>query len=172
MWYALRTAPQREQKAKALLRGNGFEAVVPTEVRFLRTTRTRHKAQERTYPLAVGYVLLKSPGMYVPWHQVFDASTKPYVKAIVGFGGRPAPIADEPVESFIAKGMDPVPYQSSVNTRTASFRKGDKVAVAYGPLSGLDATIEDITECRATIVLRMLGKSHPVALELSNLRAA
>lgn len=171
MWYALRTAPQREQKAKFLLRNRGFEAVVPTEVRFIRR-RGNYRAAEKSYPLAVGYVLLKSPGIYVPWHEVFDAGTKPYIKAIVGFGGRPAPIADEPVESFISRSVEPIPYQSSVNTRTASFRAGDSVHVAYGPLRGLDATIEDITECRATIVLRMLGKSHPVALELSNLRAA
>lgn len=172
MWYALRTAPQREHKAKHLLTERGIEAVVPTERRFFRRTRTRHKSQERTYPLVVGYVLIRADGGYVPWHLIFTAQTAPYIKAIVGFGGRPAPIDDEPVNRLVLMSSSGVPYQNSVNTRRASFSPGDPVQVTDGPFRGLEAKIEDISGCRAQIVVSMFGKQHSVGLDLANLTAA
>lgn len=171
MWYALRTAPQREHKARDLLGRVGIEAVVPTELRYLRRTGNRKKV-ERAYPLVVGYVLVKSPGIYMPWHLVFTPRTAPYIKAVVSFDGRPAPIDDATVQRLVAMSSAAVPYASSVNTRRASFSRGERVAVVSGPLKGLEAKIEDISQCRAHIVVSMFGKPHRVSLDLSDVSAA
>jgi len=170
MWYALRTAPQRENKAKALLTERGFEAAVPTERRFLR--RSRGRKIERTYPMVVGYVLVRACERDMPWNRIFDSASKPYIKSVVGCAGQPALIADEPVARLVGMSSSAIPYQSSVNTRRASFQPGDPVQISDGPFRGHEAKIEDISECKAQIVVTLLGKSHTIGVDLGALTAA
>lgn len=171
MWFALRTAPQREHKAKFLLGQRGLDVEVPTERRFLRR-RGNFKGGERFYPMVIGYVLVRARDGALPWHLVFNDETKPYIKAVVGVSGLPAPIEDGAIERLRAMSCNGVPYESSINTRRASFSVGDAVVITKGPLRGIEAKIEDISECRASIVVEMLGKRHAIGVELSSVSAA
>jgi transcription antitermination factor NusG len=151
-WFALVTRPRHEKSAAVGLRAKGLEEFLP-----LQRTRRRwtDRVQAIDLPLFPGYLFCRF-GMeeYV---QVMQTAG---VRAVVGFGGKPAPVAAGEIDALQAVlgsgcGVQPWPYLTA----------GDRVRLEEGPLAGIEGILlREKSQFRVVVSVALLQRS--VAVEI------
>lgn len=138
-WFAIQVAPRAEKRVAEYLAYKGHQSFLPL-CRSLRRWSDRRKLLEM--PLIPGYVFCRmgeaATGMVL---------TTPGIVRIVGFGGKPAPVAEEEIrtlEQVVRSGVDASPAQF--------VKVGQKVEVKNGPLSGIAGIIIQIKNHRRLII--------------------
>jgi transcription termination/antitermination protein NusG len=126
-WFALHVRSQREMQVGNALRLKGYEEFVP----LCRTCDTMSHSALPGLPLFPGYVFCRicagAKGLVV---------TTPGVIGIVAFGGIPAEIDSQELDSIrcLAKSRIPV-------NRCRYLNVGDRVRIEHGPLCGLSGIL-------------------------------
>lgn len=158
MWYAFRTRPQREFRARDELLKHGIGSVVPSEFRFRRRARSNKRIRIERASLT-GYILVNLPGD-IGWWELLSLDD---IAAVVGMNGQPIAICQSEI--------DRVTNHASRSQKASPFRRGDTVVVAEGPLADHKARVIGISREHATIIMEMLGASREVKMSLDNLEA-
>ena len=118
-WFALQVRTRTENQVATILRGKGYEEFLPTHT-------VKRKNLSLQAPLFPGYIFCRvkaySYGLIV---------TTPGVIRIVEFGGKPAPIDPEEIQSLqlITNARVPICVWKGLTV-------GDQVRIEKGPLSG------------------------------------
>lgn len=151
-WFALVTRPRHEKSVAVGLRAKGLEEFLP-----LRRTRRRwtDRVQAIDLPLFPGYLFCRfGPEQYVHVMQT------PGVRTVVGFAGKPAPLAASEIDTLQAVlesgcGVQPWPYLTA----------GDRVRLDDGPLAGIEGILlREKSHFRVVVSVELLQRS--VAVEI------
>jgi len=125
-WYALHTRSRFEQKVYEGLSGKSMEAFLP---RIQVMSRRKDRRKKILVPLIPGYVFVHSLLEPEVYHQIIKTVG---VVRMVSFKGQPVPADDQEISSLtILDGTD-----RTVQNR-AYMRKGERVMIMEGPLTGL-----------------------------------
>ncbi|MGM0449502.1 MAG: transcription/translation regulatory transformer protein RfaH [Pseudomonadota bacterium] len=156
-WYAVQHKPAQAERALANLEYQGIECFFPQiDVE----TIQRGKRCLRREPLFRGYLFINLELTDPVWHKL--RSTRGVVR-VVSFGNKPAPIADEIIES-IRKGLEST-------AEAGGIRKGDRLEILEGPFRGLNAVFQEYDgETRAMVLIDFLQKQHRVTMDLDQVR--
>lgn len=157
-WYVVQTKPRQEFRAYEHLARQGFRCHLP----LLRVEKIRRRALVWIdEPLFARYLFIELGGARTNWSVL--RSTRG-VSRVVGFGGVPARLPDIWLRTFLACEQPPV---------RRLFAPGERVAVANGPLAGLEGIFElPDGEARAIVLLEFLGRSCRSKVPLEALRRA
>ena len=156
-WYAVQHKPAQAERALANLENQGIECFFP-EIDV--ETIQRGKRQMRREPLFRGYLFINLELTDPVWHKL--RPTRGVVR-VVSFGNRPAPIADEVIQS-IREGMD-------ATAEAGGIHKGDRLEILEGPFRGLNAVFQEYDgETRALVLIDFLQKQHRVSMDLDQVR--
>lgn len=160
-WYALRSKPNKESSAAALLTRAGIEVYLPQ-------TRV-HKQPGRgpiLEPFFPGYFF----GQLDPLlGDVRLVKYTPGILYIVGYGDEPWPVPDDLIAAIQERLT-----RSRGAPAHASFRPGDRVVITGGPLRDVDAIFDRGLSAtgRVRVLVRILGSLRPTEVHLAQLRPA
>ena len=152
-WFALVTRPRHEKSAAVSLRAKGLEEFLPLHRARRRWT---DRVQAIDLPLFPGYLFCRF-GM----EEYVRVVQTPGVRAVVGFGGKPVPVAASEIDALQAVlgsgcGVQPWPYLTA----------GDRVRLEDGPLAGIEGILlREKTQCRVVVSVELLHRS--VAVEIA-----
>jgi len=161
-WYALHTKSRHEQTVYDQLVSKGHESFLPKLERWSRRTDRRQKIR---VPMFSGYVFVKTtlaPERYLP-----VLRTTGVVRA-VGFGGRPAPIDPEQIQSLkilvdSGKAIHPADH----------LTEGEMVEIVDGPFKGVAGRLVGRRSKKRLLVwLETINQGVYVELEEGSLRKA
>lgn len=157
-WYVVQTKPRQEFRAREHLARQGFRCLLPLlQVEKIR----RHARVWAEEPLFARYLFIELGGADANWSVL--RSTRG-VSRLVEFGGVPARLPGGWIGTFLACERLPV---------RRLFAPGERVAVAHGPLAGLEGIFESPDgEARAIVLLELLGRSCRAKVPLEALRRA
>ncbi len=152
-WFALHVKSRREKLVAAALRGKGYQEFVPMY-------RSRRQWSDRVAdvetPLFPGYVFCR-----LDLNERLPVLTTPGVVAIVGFGKRPHPIADQEVEAIrtiVRSGLPAQPWPF--------LEVGQPVRIERGPLADLAGILLEIKKSQRLVVsVSLLRRSVAVEIE-------
>jgi transcription antitermination factor NusG len=151
-WFALVTRPRHEKSAAVGLRVKGLEEFLPLQRARRRWT---DRVQSIDLPLFPGYVFCRfGPKEYTRVIQT------PGVRAVVGFGGKPVPVAASEIDALQTAlgsgcGIQPWPYLTA----------GDRVRLEDGPLAGVEGILlREKSQFRVVVSVELLQRS--VAVEV------
>jgi transcription antitermination factor NusG len=152
-WYALHTRHQHEKCVHQVLTGKGFDAFLPL---YTTAHQWKDRVKRVSLPLFPCYVFLHGPLDH--WLPVL---TTPGVHAVVGCGGRPAPISNDEIEAIRRV------IESPVKAEPHPFLKcGDHVRVTAGPLRGLEGLLlRKKNWCKLLLSVEMLQRSVAVEVD-------
>ena len=146
-WFALVTRPRHEKTAAVGLRAKGLQEFLP-----LQWTRRRwtDRVQVIDLPLFPGYLFCRfGPEKYLHVMQT------PGVRAVVGFAGKPAPVAASEIDTLQAVlgsgcGVQPWPYLTA----------GDRVRLDDGPLAAIEGILlREKSHFRVVVSVELLQRS-------------
>ncbi|MDE3166505.1 MAG: UpxY family transcription antiterminator [Acidobacteriota bacterium] len=152
-WYAVRVRSNREKAVRDIWRMKGIEEFLPV-VRRISRWSDRKKTIEA--PLFAGYIFCRiDPARRMP------VLTTPGVVQLVGDGSGPLPV-DEGELAAVRRLAE-----SGIAAAEWSYlRAGERVAVEYGPLAGLEGIVERGGDrFRVVVSLTLLQRSVAVELE-------
>jgi transcriptional antiterminator RfaH len=146
-WYVVQTKPRKEGEVFSKLCARGLDSLFPTIID--RTTRRRRYFTTEK-PLFPSYVFVKM----IPYLSYYRIKWTEGVARVVGWGDKPAPIADEAIE-IIRSRMD---NQGRVMVGL-DLKPGEKVRINAGPLRDLTGIFDGpiSTRGRVRILLRLVG---------------
>ena len=152
-WLALQTKPRSEQKIEYMLRQKGYESFTPM---YRRKRRWSDRIVEIDSPLFPMYVFCRlNPSMQN------KAISTPGVIRIVGFGGKPAPVAAEEIEA-----LQLLSQSKYLREPWRYLPDGTAVLVETGPLTGIQGTIcQDESKRRLVISITLLQRSVAIQLD-------
>lgn len=152
-WACARTAPSRDQFAAESVALAGFEVFTPR-------VRERVGAKWRTTPLFPGYFFVR----IVDQWRVLNRTVG--VMRVVQFGPEPARCPDEVIGELLARAdRDGIIRLSARRPPRRIFTPGAAVAIADGPLRGLEAIHTGMSaHDREIVLLTMLGASRPIEI--------
>lgn len=152
-WYCLRTKPRSERLTSQSLRQElGLEVFCP----FVRFERARRSGKlwvtEAMFPC---YVFARFN--YFSQHRQIRAMRG--VVNIVGFGSRPAEVADEIIQEVRCSVKD----EETIVIPT-QFKVGEEINVVSGPFRGLNAVVSRVMPAkeRVAILLEVLGMEREI----------
>ena len=159
-WFALTVKPQHEKSVAEHLNGRNVEGYAPT-YSVKRHWSDRVKLIDT--PLFPGYVFCR-------FH--FDDRRKvlslPGITSVVGFGGKPCPVADEEIDAvrvMVKSGYPIQPWEY--------LAAGQRVRIEHGKLAGLEGIlVRDKAVDRVVINVEMLGRAAAVEIDRESLVAA
>ena len=167
-WYVVHTYSGYENKVAATiektienrkLQDLIYEVNIPVETVTEVTETSTKEVERKIFP---GYVLVKMIMTDDSWHIVRNTRG---VTGFVGPGSKPVALTEEEVASL---GID-----RKETKVTLSYRVGDSVRVAEGPLANFIGTVESIDEKAniVRVVVSMFGRETPVELGLDQVVA-
>lgn len=165
IWYAIRTAPQREFAVEAMLHRKGYEVFLPIEVKTKLITRPRRSVKEVRYAMFIRYLFV---GGRFSWLQLLSEN---HVSGVVGFDGRPAGIPDAEIARLRSMSGSAIPHKWSVNPHRA-VKTGDLAEISTGPFAGQIVKVEGLHGKKARIFLNLFGSRKEVEIDAANLEAA
>ncbi len=128
-WYAVETQSRQEMTVELLLANKGFEVFLP-----LHKVRRQwsDRIKEVDCALFPGYLFSRlNDGQ-----RTLPVLTTPFVRGIVGAGGRPLQVPDEEIETvraIVKSGLPATPWPF--------LKVGQRVQVTHGPLEGLEGLL-------------------------------
>lgn len=124
-WFAALTRARHEKRVEERLSCKGVKAYVPL---YEKTSRWKDRRVRLRLPLFAGYVFVS-----LPWRDRLRALEVPGVVRFVSFGGNPAAVPDEEIESIR------VSLQSGLGVKpTQGLCLGQRVRIHSGPLEGCE----------------------------------
>jgi transcription antitermination factor NusG len=152
-WYALAVKPQHERVAARGLENLGMEPFLPL---YRARRRWSDRFKDLELPLFGGYVFchFSPPGRW-------QALRAPGVVAVVGFGGRPAPVSEAEIAALrraAASGapVEPWPFLNC----------GQPVRVERGPLAGVEGLLVRVKDnWRVVLSVELLQRSVAVEVD-------
>lgn len=166
IWFAIRTAPQRELAVEAMLRRQGYDVFCPLETKLRKSiSKGRRVVREVTYPLFVRYIFV---GGKFSWLHLM---AERHVTGVVGFDGRPAPISDAEIRRLRAMSGTAVPHRHSVNPHRA-LRTGELAEITAGAFAGQVVKVDGLHGTKARIFVNLFGSIKSVEIDAANLVAA
>jgi transcription antitermination factor NusG len=154
-WHALYTRHQHEKVVRDALAGKGFEVYLP-QYRAIHQWKDRQR--ELLLPLFPNYVFVHG-GL----DRMLNVVTTPGVHTVVSWGGRPAEIPAEEIETLrrVVEGplkVEPYPF----------LKSGDWVSVKSGPLAGIEGIlVRKARGHRLVLTVELLSKSAAVEIDAS-----
>ena len=137
IWYALRTAPQKEFALVEILSRYAIQTFCPTETKWKRVG-PKKKRTPCKYAMLPRYIFATGAN---PWDIVRDHRHRG-IQGVVSFDGRPAAISEAAIERLARMSGAAMPTRSASVHR--SFTPGDKVEIVAGPFQGWLVPIESI----------------------------
>ena len=163
-WFLVLTKASSEQLATTHLARQGFETYLP---RLQRRTLRHARWVNRVVSLFPRYVFVR---LDVRHQALAPIRSTRGVASIVRFGDEAAVVPDPVVESLMRRADPATGLHQLADDRP---RRGAPVCVIGGPLAGLEGIFErDMGEERAVILLSLLGRHTPVAVNSSFLVSA
>jgi transcriptional antiterminator RfaH len=148
-WYVLYVKPRHEKHVFTIVRGRGYEGLLPLYARW-----TRSRTSE--LPLFPGYVFCRfDPADRLPVLSV------PGVFSIVGFAGMPIPVPEHEIEALQRVILHGLPRQPWPTLTT-----GAPVTISRGPMQGIRGIVmkcKNIT--RVVIAVALLQRSIAVEVD-------
>lgn len=152
-WFALQTRSRYEQFAAAHLRNKGYELFLPV---YACRRRWSDRIKELELPLFPGYVFCK-----------FDLLNRlpilitPGVIQVVGIGKNPIAIEDAEIAALQAVVQSELP-----RLPWPFLQVGQKVRIAYGPLSGFEGILANLKgNHRLVLSVSLLRRSVAVEID-------
>jgi transcription antitermination factor NusG len=138
-WFAIQVTPRHEQKVATMLDYRGC-------TQFLPLRRVDHRWSDRSKailePLFPNYIFC-----HIVRSEFGTVLSTPGVWRIVGFGGKPYPVADEEIQALqriVGSGLNAMPLKS--------LKKGQKVRIEQGPLEGIVGVLTEIRNQQCLVV--------------------
>jgi len=165
-WFAVRTKPREEARAKQEFERQGFTVYLPLAL--VRITHAR-KVSWQPRPFFAGYLFLHLAPEERQWTRI--RSTYGAVGA-VHFGPFYPPVPDGVIAAIRARENERGLIELD-RTPTAPFKKGDRVRLLTGSLSGLEGLFQEMRgEDRALILLNWLGRRISAEVSTQDIAAA
>ncbi|HEY3441187.1 MAG TPA: UpxY family transcription antiterminator [Paludibaculum sp.] len=155
-WFAVTVRPQHEQSAQKGLEAKGLETYLPL---YLAVRQWSDRTKTLQLPLFPGYVFCRFDRT-----QHTAVVRTPGVRAIVSFGGEPAPVPEvelESVRKILSSGsqVEPWPFLAA----------GQRIRIVSGPLKGMEGTLVETPEsCRLVVSIEMFQRSCAVRVDREN----
>ena len=155
LWHALYTRHQHEKVVAQALSGKGFDVFLPL---YRSVHRWKDRQKDLMLPLFPSYVFIHG-GL----DRMLSLVTTPGVHFLLSWGGRPADIPSEEIESVrrLVEGplqVEPYPF----------LKCGDLVRIKSGPLEGIQGFLVRKTRgVRLVLSVEMLSKSAAVEVDVS-----
>lgn len=153
-WYAVETKTRLESTVQALLANKGFEVFLPT-CKVRRQWSDRIKTLECA--LFPGYLFSR----LADGQRTLPILSTPYVRGIVGFGGRPLPVPEQEiaaVRAIVDSGLPAGPWPF--------LQAGQRVRITHGPLAELEGILVVIKkQHRLVVSVDMLQRSVAVEVD-------
>jgi len=155
LWYAVHSRPKQEIRALENLQNQGFETWLPMlTVEKLR----RGRLAEVTEPMFSRYLFIRLDTEQTNWAPIRSTLG---VSRLVSFGNRPAPIADDLIQTL---------RQMPDRAPERLLQTGQAVRMIDGPLKGLEAVYQQADgELRAMVLVDLMSKQHSVLVEMQHL---
>lgn len=153
-WFALQVRRRYENTVATLLRGKGYEPLLPL---YKSRRRWSDRIKELELPLFPGYLFCRFNPL-----QRLPLLITPGVVQVVGVGKTPVPIDEAEmaaIETAVRSGMTSQPWPF--------LKVGQKVRVEYGPLWGHEGILVE-WRGRRRIVLSVTLLQRAVAVELES----
>lgn len=153
-WFALQVRMRYENTVATLLRGKGYEPLLPL---YKSRRRWSDRIKELELPLFPGYLFCR----FNPLHRLPLLIT-PGVVQVVGVGKTPVPIDEAEmaaIETAVHSGMPSQPWPF--------LKVGQRIRVEYGPLWGHEGILVE-WRGRRRIVLSVTLLQRAVAVELDS----
>lgn len=165
LWFAIRTAAQRERAVELVLSRKGYAVFLPLEFKTRYRGKSRGARKEHqiiALPLFPRYLFV---GGEFNWPELMSER---HVVGVVGFNGRPAPIRDEEMNRVreIASSLP------TLEPKKRSPRVGDLVKINGGAFAGHVVKIEGLHGRKARIFMNLFGSRKVVEIDAANLEAA
>jgi transcriptional antiterminator RfaH len=162
-WYTLHTKPNAEYQVAASLQERGLQTYLPET----KSPKARRGWERR--PFFPCYVFVKIDFERVGLSRV---RWTPGLRRVVAFDDRPAPLPDEVID-LIRRKLDG-PNAAAGGWSAHTFRPGETVRIADGPLQGLLATFEGpaTPAQRVQVLLKFLGHARRTWVQTSVLEKA
>jgi len=154
-WHALYTRHQHEKVVAQVLSGKGFEIFLP---QYRAVHRWKDREKELLLPLFPNYVFI---------HGGLDRTlilvTTPGIHCFVRWGGRPAKIPSEEIDSVRRL------VESSYQVEPHPFLKcGDRVRIKSGPLEGIEGIlVRRARGYRLVLSVELLSRSASVEMDIT-----
>ncbi len=158
-WYAAYTRSRSEKKAASELSFLGIDHYLPL-IKKLKQWSDRKKWVEE--PLFRSYIFV-----HIEQSEYYEALKNPYIVKYVSFEGKAVPIPEEQIEAIkIYLGE-----QEPVDINEIELKKGQKVEVISGSLSGLQGELIEIKgKNKLKVRIEAVGKSVVIQVPKSKLR--
>jgi len=156
-WYALYTKPQMEQRVSAILQTKGMETYLPTIPVYKGRRRT-----EKSRAFFSCYLFARMDLSIVGYSSI---AWTPGLRKIVSFGGQPAVVRDEVIET-IRHRLERM--EISGYPVAHGFKSGDRVLIKSGPLRDLEAVFDKSLSSsdRARVLVDILGRLTACEMKL------
>jgi transcription antitermination factor NusG len=146
-WYALTVKPNHERAAAQTLEFKGLLSFLPL---YRARRRWSDRVKELELPLFAGYVFCRFAGA-----ERARVLATPGVSSVVGFGNKPAPVAEEEIDAvrtMVASGLPVGPWPF--------LRAGERVRIEAGPLCGLEGILIQVKDVwRVVVSVEILQRS-------------
>lgn len=156
-WYAVRTKPRQESRARANLENQGFVVYLPHAWVHKRQAGHWQRVREVLFP---GYLFIA-----VEAHRQAMAPIRstPGVLDLVRRAGQPQPVPDDIVQQLQAAERKLEGEQAAPHP----FQPGDALTIVAGPLKGLAGVFHMARSMdRVTVLVRLLGAEKSVELNI------
>jgi len=161
-WYVIHTYSGYENKVAATIEktveNRGLQesiqqVMIPMEKVIEVKDNKQEEVERKVFP---GYVLVKMVMNDETWHVIRNVRG---VTSFVGPGSKPVPLTDKEVAAL---GADKKEIE-------VSYKVGDSVQVADGPLEGFIGVVDEISleKNRVKVIVSMFGRETAVELELT-----
>ena len=158
-WYAIWTRSRHEQRVREQLELKGYEAFLPT---ILKWSRWKDRKKQVEWPLFPGYCFVRFEG-----RETLPILTCSGVVSIVGFDGSITPIPDEEIDGIRRVLASSLPFDPC-----PMIREGSLVEIVHGPLKGLRGKlVRKGSQARLVLSVELIGQAVSVEIDAADVKA-
>lgn len=170
-WYGLRTPPQKEFVAQAILARKGIATFCPADRRWRRRNGYARHKQLVSYPMLPRLVFAGFVPGLPAW---FDLFRLPAIQGAIGIAGRPARMDEAGMLRLLARYPNGIqrPDEERFMRTHAEFKAGEVVRICDGPFDGMAVPVHEIRGSEARVLLELFGAQHEVAIAVDKLEKA
>ena len=159
-WYAVRTKPRQESRARANLENQGFAVYLPHTWLDRRKAGRWQRVREVLFP---GYLFI---AVDTAQQATAPIRSTPGVLGLVRQGIEPLPVADAIIEQLRAAEAT----LEEGNAPPQPFQPGDPLTIVGGPLAGLVGVVRMARSVdRVSVLVRLLGADKAIDLDINHL---
>ena len=156
-WYVIHTHCHHEARVEARLRQKGLEVFLP---RCIKVSRRRDRKKLLRVPLFPGYLFVQDLLETLPY---VDIIRLPGVVRVLANSGRLQPVPQETIESIRCALNSDRPYYPH-----RCLKKGERVRVAEGPLTGVVGLIVENKDQKRKVVIEVELFRRAMAVEIED----